>query len=110
MKKGRIVSLTQRQAKQAIRRGESRSDWHAAAQMSDDEIEAHVAAEPEDEGAEVDWSGATIHIPRPKESVTMRIDHDVLAFFRKDGPGYQTRMNAILRSYVDHASRRGGKR
>lgn len=84
---------------------------NAAAQMTVDEIEAFVAAEPEDEGAEVDWSRATVHLPRPKESVTMRIDHEVLAFFRKDGPGYQTRMNAILRSYVDQVTRRGsGKR
>jgi uncharacterized protein (DUF4415 family) len=35
----------------------------------------------------------------------MRIDRDVLDFFRKTGRGYQTRINAVLRSYVERARR-----
>jgi uncharacterized protein (DUF4415 family) len=38
----------------------------------------------------------------------LRIDEDVLAWFRAQGPGYQTRMNAVLRAYVD-AQKRGGR-
>ena len=37
----------------------------------------------------------------PKAQVTLRIDRDVLAWFRKQGRGYQTRINALLRAYVD---------
>ena len=36
-----------------------------------------------------------------KEAVALRLDPDVLAAFRADGPGWQTRMNAVLRKWVD---------
>jgi len=36
-------------------------------------------------------------IPGVKESVTLRIDQDVLEFFQQDGPGWQDRINAALR-------------
>lgn len=35
-----------------------------------------------------------------KNSVTLRIDHDVLEWFKEKGRGYQTRMNAVLKAYV----------
>jgi len=38
--------------------------------------------------------------PSPKEQVTMRIDADVLEWFKARGKGYQTRMNAVLKAYV----------
>ena len=41
-----------------------------------------------------------VNLPRVKDSVTLRVDHDVLAWFKKKGRGYQTRMNAVLKSYV----------
>jgi len=39
--------------------------------------------------------------PRNKESVHLRLDPDVLEWFRRQGPGYQTRINAVLRSYFE---------
>ena len=39
-------------------------------------------------------------MPKKKEQISIKIDRDVLEYFRKDGPGYQTRMNAVLRSFV----------
>ena len=36
-----------------------------------------------------------------KTSITMRVDRDVLEYFRQQGPGYQTRMNEALRSYIE---------
>lgn len=38
--------------------------------------------------------------PSPKEQITMRIDADVLEWFKARGKGYQTRMNAVLKAYV----------
>ena len=49
---------------------------------------------------------ATLRMPAKKEPVTLRLDHDVLAWFRTLGRGYQTRINAVLRSYVQ-ATRHG---
>jgi uncharacterized protein (DUF4415 family) len=37
----------------------------------------------------------------PKSSVSLRVDADVLAWFKAQGPGYQTRMNAVLRAFKD---------
>jgi uncharacterized protein (DUF4415 family) len=49
----------------------------------------------------VDWSQASVELPQPKATLNMRIDCDVLEFFRRQGKGYQTKINAVLRSYVE---------
>ena len=36
-----------------------------------------------------------------KEQITLRVDKDVIAWFRASGPGFQSRINALLRAYVD---------
>ena len=67
--------------------------------MSAEEIERQAEAEdgPLPEG----WqSSVEIGIPSRKEPVHIRLDADVLAWFRQQGPGYQTRINAVLRSFV----------
>ncbi|MDY8108345.1 BrnA antitoxin family protein [Fulvimarina sp. 2208YS6-2-32] len=53
------------------------------------------------------WRNAEIVYPEPKTPISIRVDEDVLAFFKKDGPGYQTRMNAVLRSHVEAARKAG---
>ena len=37
----------------------------------------------------------------PKTSISLRVDADVLAWFKHKGPGYQTKMNAVLRAFKD---------
>jgi uncharacterized protein (DUF4415 family) len=37
----------------------------------------------------------------PKEQLTLRIDSDVLEWFRRQGQGYQTKINALLRAYME---------
>jgi len=54
------------------------------------------------------WDDAALVVPSPKKAISLRVDEDVLAWFRKSGPRYQTRMNAVLRSYV--AAMRMGRR
>lgn len=46
-----------------------------------------------------------LKIAPPKTSVSLRIDADVLEWFKARGAGYQTRINAILRAYRDAAAR-----
>jgi uncharacterized protein (DUF4415 family) len=76
------------------------TDWHKLRQMSDAEIHAGIEADtdahPTDEHF---WKDAKIVLPSRKEVVTMRLDADLLAWFRQQR-GYQTRINAILRSYM----------
>ena len=45
------------------------------------------------------WAEAVV-VPGPKQAISLRVDEDVLQWFRETGPRYQTRMNAVLRSYV----------
>ncbi|MDA8333714.1 MAG: BrnA antitoxin family protein [Peptococcaceae bacterium] len=46
------------------------------------------------------WAEA-IRWPGPKKQITLRVDPDILDFFRKQGRGYQTTINSVLRQYVD---------
>jgi len=46
------------------------------------------------------WRKATLRLPRKKESAALRLDGDILDWFRGSGAGYQTRINAVLRSYM----------
>jgi uncharacterized protein (DUF4415 family) len=48
-----------------------------------------------------DWVNVKVAWPQPKQAISLRIDQDILAWFRDRGPGYQTRMNAVLRAFVD---------
>jgi uncharacterized protein (DUF4415 family) len=88
------------------RRGENYSNWEKAGAMTREEIEAQIAADPDEAGMVYDWDNATTEMPKPKVDLHMRIDGDVLDFFRKGGKGYQTRINAVLRSYVSQMRKR----
>jgi len=47
------------------------------------------------------WEKALVMVPRGKRQVTLRLDLDVLDFFKKAGRGYQTKINRVLRAFVD---------
>lgn len=46
------------------------------------------------------WDEAVMVYPAAKRPISLRVDEDVLAWFRQQGPRYQTRMNAVLRAYM----------
>jgi uncharacterized protein (DUF4415 family) len=100
-KKERIVRYTAEELAEKRRRGETRADWARAAAMTSEEIEAQVAADPDEAGMVMDWDHVTVELPKPKVDLHMRVDRDVLDHFRSMGKGYQTRINAVLRSYVE---------
>lgn len=58
------------------------------------------------------WDDALLVVPVGKKAISLRIDEDVLAWFKAAGPLYQSRMNAVLRRYVMHmrTRRRTAKR
>ena len=47
------------------------------------------------------FSRAQVRMPKRKKAVSLRLDADVLDWFRHQGKGYQTKINAILRAYVE---------
>jgi len=88
-------------------RGRSRTDWQYLDGVTDDEMAAAVAGDPDAAPLDVDWSGAVLVVPPRKKAISIRIDPDVLDYFKNEGPGYQRRINAVLRSYVDQKQKRG---
>ena len=87
---------------------EPTTDWKRLRTTTDEEVHAAVASDP-DVGLtdESFWKEARVVMPKRKETVTMRLDADLLAWFRSER-GYQTRINAILRAHMnahDHHQR-----
>ena len=56
---------------------------------------------------EPDWMRAIVGIPAPKDHINIRIDHDVLEWFRSNGKGYQTLINNVLKAFVQTRQQRG---
>ena len=56
---------------------------------------------PAEDDFDIDWSSAVMVDGLNKKPISLRVDPDVLEFFKKNGAGYQTRMNAVLRAYVE---------
>ncbi len=71
-------------------------------EMSDEEAERRAAADP-DAGVIPPgfWDKATVRMPQSKQQITLRLDPDVIGWFKRTGKGYQSRMGAVLRSYVE---------
>jgi uncharacterized protein (DUF4415 family) len=98
LKNERIVSYTASEIDEMLDRGEDRTDVDKVRALTEDELEASI---DHDEEGVVDWSTTTVTIPRPKVAFTMRYDPEVLEWFRAQGAGYQTKINAVLRSYIE---------
>ena len=82
------------------RRG--KTDLDKLRRLTDKEIDASIANDPDwAEFKDIDWSEAVLVLPPKKKAISIRVDEDVLDYFKKHGAGYQRRMNAVLRSYVD---------
>ena len=47
------------------------------------------------------WAKAELRLPQAKKGVYLRLDPDLIDWLKRQGPGYQTRINAILRSYME---------
>jgi uncharacterized protein (DUF4415 family) len=94
-----IVRYTAEEIEAMRRRGEGRTDWT----MSQEEAMRRRRADPEAPLPYEGWQETiTLELPQPKEQVTLRLDRDLLRWFRAHGRGYQTRINAVLRSYYLH--------
>lgn len=75
----------------------SLTDWEWVDALTDEEIDTSDIP-PLDESF---FANATLRLPKAKQTVTVRLDADVLEWFRSQGKGYQTRINAVLRLYME---------
>lgn len=82
------------------KRGEIKSDWKASAKKK-----LPSRRSRDDAMDEIDWLTTELPRPRRKANMTLRVDADVLGWFRAQGRGYQTKINAILRRYYEQHTR-----
>jgi uncharacterized protein (DUF4415 family) len=95
--KERITRVTLEEAK----RLPDQTDYARLDAMTDEDIARAVAKDPDAAPLDTDWTKARLVLPPGKENVTLRVDRDVLAWFRGTGKGFHTRMNAVLRAYME---------
>ena len=78
--------------------------------MTDEEIQEAVRNDPDAVPLDFNWSDAVLVIPPTKNAISIRVDEDVLDYFKTDGAGYQRRINAVLRSYMQQKKSKKRKR
>jgi uncharacterized protein (DUF4415 family) len=99
-----IARFSADKIRRKIARGESKTDWKRVEAMSQSEVERLA---DEDEGRLApDWdSTVMVGLPPTKQDIHIRLDGDILDWFRGRGRGYQTRINAVLRAFVQMRQR-----
>jgi len=78
----------------------SMTDWKRIDAMRDEDIDFSDIPE-----MGPDFFANAILWPGPKQQITLRLDRDILKFFRKQGRGYQTVINGVLRKYMEAQSK-----
>ena len=91
--------ITRMSLEEALQR-RGKTDWERLRREED------AGIEPDEDDVEVDWTSAVFVRPPAKPMVSLRMDPEVLAFFKAGGKGYQTRINAVLRAYMEAQKKR----
>jgi len=99
-KKSGTVRYTAEQIKAKVARGEDRTDWRKANALTGRKLAASIRADEDDIRGEPDWAQAVMGVPAAKDHINIRLDHDVLEWFKASGKGYQTLINNVLRAFV----------
>ena len=91
--------------------GQSLTDWDYLDSVTDEEIEEAVRSDPDAMLLDDDfWKNAKLVMPKSKKAISFRVDQEVLDWFKQQGRGYQTRMNAVLYAFVKAQERIAGKK
>lgn len=83
--------------KKPISKKRSKANWARIDAMADKDIDYSDIPELKKDF----FKSATLVLPEPKATVTMRMDRKVLEWFKAQGPGYQARINALLKAYME---------
>lgn len=77
------------------------TDWKRLRAMNDRDVQKAVEADPEIRPTDASfWKDAKVILPQAKQTITIRLDADLLRWLRQQ-KGYQTRINAVLRTYME---------
>jgi len=92
-----------------LQKMQSRTDWNKVRNMTDQELERLIDEDSEereiadntDLSVSIDWRDVVIAAKAKRASVHLRLDPEVLDYFKSQGKGHITRMQDVLKSYVD---------
>ena len=90
-----------RVSSEEARRINGKTDYARLDAMTDEDIARAVKDDPHSPPLDIDWTQARLVRPPGKEIVTVRLDRDMLDWFRAQGKGYQTRINQVLRAFYE---------
>jgi uncharacterized protein (DUF4415 family) len=100
-------TLVQRQDDGSYRPVETHMDWDRIKRLTEEEIEEWSRTDPDHPGADAAfWKGVPAKSPE-KQAISIKLDRDLLDYFKAEGRGYQTRINAVLRHYVERMKKAG---
>ena len=105
-----IVSYTAEELQAMREQGLSQSDFSRTDAMTEQELQETRENDPDAALTPEEWDSLIIEAPLSKEPISLRIDADVIAWFKSTGKGYQTRINSVLRSYMKSQKRRHNSR
>lgn len=79
-----------------------RTDWKRVGGYTDAQIERMAARDADNPATKKeDWANAVVGVPPSKVPVNAKFDVDVVEWYKSQGRGYQARMNAVLRHYME---------
>ena len=90
-------------------RTKSRTDLAKVDAMTDQELERIITQDKDESSMRPDWTQARLVLPKAKQSIHLRLEQEIVEYFKSGGKGHISRMQAVLRAYVD-AHRQRGKR
>lgn len=96
MKKDKNISrFTANEMKE--KRAVSLTDWHKVDAMTDNELDAVIAADDDERGFVPDWTKAELVLPESELSMNLRLDRDIVEFFKGQGRGHISKRATIFR-------------
>lgn len=79
-----------------------KTDWAKLSEMSEEEAYQNAKEDPDAQPTDAAfWENANVTFPQSKTPISLRLDTDLLNWLKSQGKGYQSRINQILRSYME---------
>ena len=79
-----------------MKKGSDKTDWKRLDRKTDEDID--FSDIPETDASF--WANAEQFMPKKKRSISIRLDEDIIEYFKSEGTGYQSRINSVLKSYM----------
>ncbi len=103
VRRSTVGTPAKRKARSQPRARAQGTDWARLRRLTDDEAHERAQRDSDNPPAPASWLAAGELVePVRKRAISLRLDPEVIDWFRSTGPKYQSRMNAVLRAFVEH--------